>query len=68
MPAAVALITAYESIEGNILKLAVMCLVSTIAVIGVTGGVSQFIVRMQKKKECSVVTVADEDEEDADDE
>ena len=49
VPASVALITAVESIKGNILKLFVMCLVSTIVVMVVTGGVSQFIVRAGKK-------------------
>lgn len=49
VPASVALITAVESIKGNVLKLFVMCLVSTIVVMAVTGSVSQFIVRAGKK-------------------
>lgn len=49
VPASVALITAVDSIRGNVLKLFVMCLVSTIAVMAVTGAVSQFIVRLSGK-------------------
>ena len=50
VPASVALMTAYESIKGNILKLFVMCLLSTIVVMIVTGSVSQLIVRAGKRK------------------
>lgn len=49
VPAAVALITSVESMKGNVWKLLVMCIVSTIVVMVVTGGVSQFIVRAGKK-------------------
>ena len=69
VPASVALITSYESIKGNILKLVVMCLVSTIVVMVVTGGVSQLIVRAGKKSEKqAVVLKQDTDEEEGDDE
>ncbi len=50
VPASVALITAVDSIRGNVLKLFIMCLVSTVAVMAVTGGVSQFIVRLSGKQ------------------
>lgn len=48
VPAAVALITSVESMKGNIWKLLIMCLVSTIVVMVVTGLVSQLIVRVGK--------------------
>jgi len=51
VPASVALITSYESIKGNILKLLIMCLLSTVVVMVVTGSVSQMIVRAGKRKE-----------------
>lgn len=48
VPAAVALITSVESMRGNVWKLLIMCLVSTIVVMVVTGLVSQLIVRVGK--------------------
>lgn len=69
VPASVALITAYESIKGNILKLFVMCLVSTIVVMVVTGGVAQLIVRAGKHSEKQTAVIKhDTDEEDNEDE
>lgn len=49
VPAAVALITSVESMKGNVWKLLIMCFVSTVVVMVVTGLVSQFIVRSGKK-------------------
>ena len=49
VPAAVALMTSFESMKGNVWKLLIMCLVSTVVVMVVTGLVSQFIVHAGKK-------------------
>ena len=49
VPAAVALMTSFESMKGNVWKLLTMCLVSTVVVMVITGLVSQFIVRAGKK-------------------
>lgn len=50
VPPSVALITSFESMRGSILKLLIMCLVSTVVVMVVTGSVSQLIVRIGKRK------------------
>ena len=50
VPPSVALITSFESMKGSILKLLIMCLVSTVLVMVVTGIVSQLIVRLGKRK------------------
>lgn len=50
VPPSVALITSFESMKGSILKLLIMCLVSTVVVMVVTGSVSQLIVRLGKRK------------------
>ena len=50
VPPSVALITSFESMKGSILKLLIMCLVSTVVVMVVTGIVSQLIVRLGKRK------------------
>ena len=49
VPAAVALMTSFESMKGNVWKLLIMCFVSTLVVMVVTGLVSQLIVRSGKK-------------------
>ena len=69
VPASVALLTSYESIKGNILKLFIMCLASTIVVMVVTGSVSQLIVRAKKpqKKSVSITEYEDGTEEKDDD-
>jgi len=67
VPASVALITSYESIKGNILKLVVMCLVSTIVVMVVTGGVAQIIVRIRKKTVRKVLVSNKDTEQEGDD-
>lgn len=48
VPAAVALVTSVESMQGNVWKLIIMCIISTIVVMVITGGVSQIIVRAGK--------------------
>ncbi len=50
VPASVALMNSVDSMRGNVVKLLVMCLISTIVVMVVTGGVSQLIVRSGKVK------------------
>lgn len=50
VPPAVALITAADSVKGSVGKLLVVCLVSTVLVIVVTGRTAQFVIRLRTKK------------------
>ena len=48
VPATVSLMTSINVIKGNIMSLLLICLVSTIVVMAVTGGVSQMVIRRKK--------------------
>lgn len=50
VPASVGLLNSVGLMQGSIGKLFVMCLVSTVAVMAVTGGVAQILVRIGKRK------------------
>lgn len=50
VPASVGLLNSVGLMRGSIGKLFVMCLISTVAVMAVTGGVAQFFVRIRKKE------------------
>ena len=50
VPPSVALMTSFESMRGSIWKLLVMCVVSTVVVMAVTGSIAQWIVRAKKGK------------------
>lgn len=50
VPPSVALLTSIDLLKGNILKLFIMCLVSTVAVMAVTGGAAQAVEGMGKKR------------------
>ena len=45
----VGLITSFDAIRGNVLWLVLMCFISTVVTIAVTGLVAQFIMRLRKK-------------------
>ena len=45
----VGLMTSFDAIKGNVLWLVLMCFVSTVVTIAVTGAVAQLIIRMRKK-------------------
>ena len=45
----VGLITSFDAIKGHVVWLVVMCFVSTVITISVTGLVAQFIIRLKKK-------------------
>ncbi len=51
VPPSVALMTSFEIMQGSIVKLLVMCMVSTVAVMVVTGSIAQGIVRIGKRKQ-----------------
>lgn len=51
VPSAVALITSVESIKGNVLKLLIICALSTIVVTITTGRVAQRMVQRKKQRE-----------------
>ena len=45
----VGLITSFDAIRGNVLWLVLMCFISTVVTIAVTGLVAQVIIRLKKK-------------------
>ena len=45
----VGLITSFDAIRGNVLWLVLMCFISTVVTIAVTGLVAQIIIRLKKK-------------------
>ena len=45
----VGLMTSFDAIKGNVLWLVLMCFVSTVVTIAVTGAVAQLIIRLRKK-------------------
>lgn len=51
VPPSVALMTSFDIMQGSILKLLAMCMVSTVVVMVVTGSVAQCIVRIGKRKQ-----------------
>lgn len=51
VPASVALLNSVGLMQGSIVKLFVMCLLSTVTVIAVTGCVTQLLLRVGKKKD-----------------
>lgn len=51
VPPSVALMTSFDIMQGSILKLLAMCMVSTVVVMVVTGSVAQYIVRIGKRKQ-----------------
>lgn len=53
IPSSVAIVTTIDALKGNILKLFFMCLFSTIIVTGVTGLVSQAVIRIRRRKKKS---------------
>ncbi len=55
VPPSVALLTSMDLLKGNIIKLFVMCLVSTIVVMAVTGGVAQAVAGRGRKKNRTVM-------------
>lgn len=51
VPSSVGLMTSFDVMRGNVLYLAIMCVVSTIVVTVVTGTVAQMIIRLTQKGE-----------------
>lgn len=49
IPASVGLIDSYDSMKAILIPLIVTCLVSTVVVMGVTGKVTEFMVKLLKK-------------------
>ena len=47
----VSLMTSFDLIKGSVLILVVMCFVSTLLVVAVTGTVAQIVIRIKHKKE-----------------
>ena len=45
----VGLMTSFDAIKGNVLWLVLMCFVSTVVTIAVTGAVAQLIIRLRKR-------------------
>lgn len=50
IPAGVGLLTALDVLKGNSIKLLVICIVSTLLVIGITGVVVQALIKFKSKK------------------
>lgn len=64
VPPSVALLTSMDLLKGNILKLFIMCLISTAAVMAVTGGVVQAVAGAGKrKKQCGLVKTEEKSDE-----
>ena len=51
IPASVGLIDSYDAMKAILIPLIVTCLVSTVVVMGVTGKVTEFMVKLLKKNE-----------------
>jgi len=51
VPSSVGLMTSFDIIEGNVLQLIIMCVVSTVVVMIVTGTVAQFVIKLTGRKE-----------------
>lgn len=51
IPAAVGLMTSFASLKGSILKIIILCVLTTIIVIGVTGIIVQFICNKKSTKD-----------------
>lgn len=51
IPSSVGLMTSFDALQGNVLKIAVMCLVSTVVVTAVTGLVAQAVIKFTHKGE-----------------
>lgn len=51
VPPSVALMTSFDIMQGSVVKLLVMCMVSTVVVMVVTGSIAQCIVRIKKRKQ-----------------
>ena len=51
VPASVGLMNSLDMVKGSIVQLFVMCVVSTIVVMIVTGLTAQFVIKISKKKE-----------------
>ena len=51
VPSSVGLMTSFGVIQGNVIQLLVMCAVSTVIVMIVTGTVAQFVIKLTGRKE-----------------
>ncbi|WP_300887433.1 CidA/LrgA family protein [uncultured Clostridium sp.] len=51
IPAAVGLMTSFASLKGSILKIIILCILTTIIVIGITGIIVQFICNKKSPKD-----------------
>ena len=51
IPASVGLIDSYDAMKAILIPLIVTCLISTVVVMGVTGKVTEFMVKLLKKNE-----------------
>lgn len=51
VPSSVGLMTSFGIIEGNVLQLIIMCVISTVVVMIVTGSVAQFVIKLSGRKE-----------------
>lgn len=51
IPAAVELMTSFASLKGSILKIIILCILTTIIVIGITGIIVQFICNKKSPKD-----------------
>ncbi len=49
IPSSVGLMTSFDALQGNVLKILVMCFVSTIVAIAVTGLVAQVVIKILHK-------------------
>lgn len=49
IPSSVGLMTSFDALKGNVLKIVAMCLVSTIVVIAITGLVAQIVIKFTQK-------------------
>ncbi len=51
VPSSVGLMNSFGIMKGSVMQLLVMCVVSTVVVMVVTGTVAQFVIRLKQKKE-----------------
>lgn len=50
IPSSVGLMTSFDVLKGNVLQILLMCLVSTVVVIVVTGHVAQLVIKLTRKE------------------